>query len=276
MFSQLSTSDMSVAAQTSDNVAGRSRARRKEYIEELESRLRSWDRLGIEASTELQTAARKVLDENRKLRWLLTMRGVSEAEIAVVLGGSTDKPSDEISSAPALNTMLERRMTSDSIPSKKSLSPHIRASSLPRNVHAVVPISTTGTLPANLSSCESLSPTSIISSMETPPPVSYRTPTYLAPTNGQVPEIKREDNSFDYSYEAYTTPWTYSHNYGYIPDATAYQNTSCVNAASIITTMRSDENLKPAVDFACPTPIRDYYSNAAFGLERHSKNHTGI
>ncbi|KAK1918847.1 hypothetical protein P3342_010318 [Pyrenophora teres f. teres] len=49
----------------------RSRARRKEYLQELEAKLRSYEQIGIEASSEIQSAARRVLDENKKLRALL-------------------------------------------------------------------------------------------------------------------------------------------------------------------------------------------------------------
>lgn len=49
----------------------RSRARRKEYLQELETRYRQCEQTGVEASAEIQAAARKVVDENRRLRELL-------------------------------------------------------------------------------------------------------------------------------------------------------------------------------------------------------------
>ncbi|CAD6448655.1 96eb81aa-d077-4198-b423-25604dd818c4 [Sclerotinia trifoliorum] len=54
----------------------RSRARRKEYLQELEARLRQCELQGIEASSEIQMAARRVADENKKLRSLLAQQGV--------------------------------------------------------------------------------------------------------------------------------------------------------------------------------------------------------
>ncbi|KAI9649557.1 hypothetical protein NHQ30_002137 [Ciborinia camelliae] len=54
----------------------RSRARRKEYLQELEARLRQCELQGIEASSEIQMAARRVADENKKLRCLLAQHGV--------------------------------------------------------------------------------------------------------------------------------------------------------------------------------------------------------
>jgi len=58
----------------------RSRARRKEYIQELEARLRHCELQGVEASAEIQAAARKVAEENKRLRELLAQRGFGEAK----------------------------------------------------------------------------------------------------------------------------------------------------------------------------------------------------
>ncbi|KAL8790065.1 MAG: hypothetical protein Q9213_000767 [Squamulea squamosa] len=46
----------------------RSRARRKDYILELEEKVRGFEQRGVEASAEIQTAARKVVEENLELR----------------------------------------------------------------------------------------------------------------------------------------------------------------------------------------------------------------
>ncbi|KAJ5807062.1 hypothetical protein N7474_010654 [Penicillium riverlandense] len=59
----------------------RSRARRKEYTQFLEEKLRSFERLGVAASQEVQEAGRKVAKENALLRSLLILHGVSEEEI---------------------------------------------------------------------------------------------------------------------------------------------------------------------------------------------------
>lgn len=59
----------------------RSRARRKEYLNELETKYRTCEAIGVEASAEIQAAARKVLDENKRLRLLLKQQGLSDAEI---------------------------------------------------------------------------------------------------------------------------------------------------------------------------------------------------
>lgn len=59
----------------------RSRARRKEYLNDLESKYRNCEQVGIEASAEIQQAARRVVEENKRLRGLLRRMGVSEAEM---------------------------------------------------------------------------------------------------------------------------------------------------------------------------------------------------
>lgn len=67
----------------------RSRARRREYVQELEQRLRVYELQGVEASTEVQMAARSVAEENRQLRELLNRHGVSDDHIAHYLQSGT-------------------------------------------------------------------------------------------------------------------------------------------------------------------------------------------
>ncbi|KAI4177438.1 MAG: hypothetical protein LQ343_000419 [Gyalolechia ehrenbergii] len=59
----------------------RSRARRKLYTQDLENRLRHFERRGFEVTAEVQVAARKVAKENCRLRSLLNLHGVTNAEI---------------------------------------------------------------------------------------------------------------------------------------------------------------------------------------------------
>jgi len=66
----------------------RSRARRKEYLQELEARLRQCELQGIEASAEIQHAARRVADENKKLRGLLAQHGIGDDSIDAYLQSS--------------------------------------------------------------------------------------------------------------------------------------------------------------------------------------------
>lgn len=58
----------------------RSRARKKEYVQELETKWRTCEQTGAEASAEIQAAARKVADENKRLRQLLAEHGIPDRE----------------------------------------------------------------------------------------------------------------------------------------------------------------------------------------------------
>jgi hypothetical protein len=66
----------------------RSRARRKDYLKELETRYRNCEQIGVSASTELQAAAKGVAEENRRLRELLRAYGIPEVEIESASGSA--------------------------------------------------------------------------------------------------------------------------------------------------------------------------------------------
>lgn len=78
----------------------RSRARRKEYTQQLEERLRSFERLGVAASQEVQETGRKVAKENALLRSLLILHGVSKEEIKKYLESEATYIPSVPSSAP--------------------------------------------------------------------------------------------------------------------------------------------------------------------------------
>ncbi|KAF2728300.1 hypothetical protein EJ04DRAFT_528751 [Polyplosphaeria fusca] len=240
----------------------RSRARRKEYLQELEAKLRGCEQMGVEASAEIQSAARKVLEENRKLRALLRDRGVTEAEITAVTG-SNQRSLDNVSAAPSLNSMLERRITCNRVPypsSSSSPSPSATAAVLPTTTLA--PISIPAHRPAPISEYDSQSPLSIDSSVETPPQFN-NTPFYpnaMTPT----PEIKSETMaSFNFSFDQSQQPmsWNFSADSVYSPDAMTYYNTSCIDAANIIRGMTVDVGPELEADLGCRTATQNCYVN---------------
>lgn len=65
----------------------RSRARQKEYIHELEEKVQACERLGVQASLEIQQAARNVLEENKRLRALLLSRDLGDGGLEGGGGG---------------------------------------------------------------------------------------------------------------------------------------------------------------------------------------------
>jgi hypothetical protein len=261
---------------------GRSRARRKEYLQELEAKLRSCEQLGIEASAEIQSAARKVLEENKKLRVLLRERGVPEAEIVAVMGGSNDKPFEHMSAAPSLNSMLERKIAChipSSIDSDIESPPSMYSSSAsmaPRGP-AVPPI----TIPRHRASTlnETPSPRSIVSSTGTPPGFSANPFFHHA---SMTPEVKPQNMpQYDYQYaQPINNAWTYQNEAPYTSQPVPYYNTSsCVDAANIIRTMRSDVGLELENDLGCPPHDQNCYvdNSLVFNMmEKYSDPRSGI
>ncbi|KAF2276241.1 uncharacterized protein EI97DRAFT_377659 [Westerdykella ornata] len=69
----------------------RSRARRKDLLESLQKRVREFELQGVQATLEMQQAARKVAQENQQLRRLLALHGVSREEVESFLR-SVDQP----------------------------------------------------------------------------------------------------------------------------------------------------------------------------------------
>ncbi|OIW31949.1 hypothetical protein CONLIGDRAFT_246221 [Coniochaeta ligniaria NRRL 30616] len=70
----------------------RSRQKRKEHLQELEEKLRQCQFQGVEASIEIQAEARKVAEENKKLRTLLNTHGILDDCIAEFLASGTIFP----------------------------------------------------------------------------------------------------------------------------------------------------------------------------------------
>ncbi|KAL9080780.1 MAG: hypothetical protein Q9157_000567 [Trypethelium eluteriae] len=88
----------------------RSRARRKEYLAELENKIRTCQQLGVQATAEVQAVARRVLDENKRLRALLREKGATQWEIDGYIGTqSTDNnmPKEEVSQFSGAPVILE-------------------------------------------------------------------------------------------------------------------------------------------------------------------------
>ncbi|CAG9990804.1 unnamed protein product [Clonostachys byssicola] len=90
----------------------RSRARRRDYIEHLEARVREYEKAGAQATIEMQKAARAVQAENRSLRAILASYGLSPAAIQMKIDEEAKKA--ELSSSsdsqvhPEPTTPLEK------------------------------------------------------------------------------------------------------------------------------------------------------------------------
>ncbi|KAJ6200251.1 hypothetical protein J3E72DRAFT_392108 [Bipolaris maydis] len=221
----------------------RSRARRKEYLQELETKLRTYEQIGIEASSEIQSAARTVLEENRKLKAILRDQGMSEQEVSAVLENTPDQHSKQVPAASRLSAMLEGKTKPDLNTSTTShVASHTKPTLIPRHTPPVQTISSIPPRSTDFSYDDSPSPGSIISAMSTPPPSSYSTTFYAAPSTPPGTEIKIEDVAYEYPYNRpYNSSWTHSGDFGYPADPFNYYNRStCVEAANIVSTARSD------------------------------------
>jgi hypothetical protein len=75
----------------------RYRARRKEYVVDLERRLKEAQERGVQATKEVQLAAQQVVQENARLRELLGLAGFSHEDVDawVKQGGSGSRGNDE-------------------------------------------------------------------------------------------------------------------------------------------------------------------------------------
>ncbi|KAJ5340220.1 hypothetical protein N7541_009344 [Penicillium brevicompactum] len=80
----------------------RSRTRRKEYTQQLEQQLRSFERLGVAATQDVQKAGRKVAAENVSLRSLLMIHGVTEIQIEEYLESQRQTASSIQSQCPSV------------------------------------------------------------------------------------------------------------------------------------------------------------------------------
>lgn len=83
----------------------RSRARRKEYIGELEDRVQRLERIGPQANAEIQAAARGVLAENALLRSLLGDLSVPITEVETYLHATHGGPENTSPVSVCLPTM---------------------------------------------------------------------------------------------------------------------------------------------------------------------------
>ncbi|KAL2208757.1 hypothetical protein CC79DRAFT_1366965 [Sarocladium strictum] len=189
----------------------RSRARRREYVTDLENRLRQCELLGIEASAEVALGARRVTEENRQLRELLHAHGVDDRHIAHYvqnahgsweaapgtippMAGESPVQSLEQLLAPRRPISQEPPIPPFTVPSQAS-----REDSAPSQAASTPPAWQPPSKPAGSGSYGS-PPTSTGSTKATDDPVAYSYPTpyatshsnhYLASTNTPEAPVHR-------------------------------------------------------------------------------------
>lgn len=215
----------------------RSRARRKEYLQELESKFRICERTGAEASSEIQAAAREVAAENKRLRQLLLQHGIADPELDQSLTPPTSTYASSAAQSPtaaslehALNTP---RPCSEENRRSSSCAPPLNVPSQRRNLQPQQP-----------------SPPKQHQQLEPAPYIPTTTEQYQYPV--EVPQYPTEDQQYQYPTTAedqqYQYPTTaedqqffYQHQQ-FIPQT----STSCYDLASVIRSVRP--NLGPELE----------------------------
>ncbi|KAK7712158.1 hypothetical protein SLS57_007834 [Botryosphaeria dothidea] len=259
---------------TKDNLARirdnqrRSRARRKEYLQELESKYRTCEQLGVQASAEIQQAAKRVLDENRRLRALLRQKGIPDAEI-----DSFAEPDPSSSSAPSetLDIMLNTRRPCNPRSSCGSTSGCGSTSPTQKAPVAIPPLN--NNLDSSLPTPhQQLSPQSYVSAVSMSSTLSPTT-TVASSTIAGTPLQQHHFSSatpsmstsaYDPAYTSYygvpmQNDWAWPGMNGMSMDHTpqAPNTSSCVHAADIIRGMRNDLGPELEQDLGCSTPDQD-------------------
>lgn len=106
----------------------RSRARRKEYVENLERKVQEYERQGVDATLEMQHAARTVALENSRLRSMLAQLGAGDTDIDAFLQSCQDREAAE-----ALSSVSMRPMHHDQSEPERQSGAKLRSSAISDN-----------------------------------------------------------------------------------------------------------------------------------------------
>lgn len=90
------STDSSSAAARIRNNQRRSRARHREFVDELKAKVREYERQGVQATLDMRRVARKVALENSRLRSLLACRGVTTEEVNHYLASFDDRACESL------------------------------------------------------------------------------------------------------------------------------------------------------------------------------------
>jgi hypothetical protein len=172
----------------------RSRARRKEYLQDLEVRFRNCEQMGVEASAEIQAAARRVVDENKRLRALLKQRGLSDADIDSCPIEPTAASASLTASAKNLESLLATRRTC----TPGSCGPSQRCSP-PANSSPVTPMTTKNEIDFTTRTPSITSPLPLLEPMSAVGTQEYLQNTYLNSLTSHTGHLSQENFLPDFS-----------------------------------------------------------------------------
>lgn len=208
----------SAAARTRENQR-RSRTRRKEYVQHLEQRLWSFERLGVAATKEVQKAGRKVAKENGLLRSLLMLHGVAETSIEEYLESRTQPTSSTPSECMSVASLASAELQPLTAPNQP-----------PEDYHHP---------PATPSHWDSNNPPQQVRPIETrkPPPTSD------AKYSMDIPARQEFNANQAATLKPVTAESIFeSHQFGSIQDTGQF--TSCVTAARLIENMQNHSEFR--------------------------------
>jgi len=260
----------------------RSRATRKAYLQELEAKYRKCEQHGMEASAEIQAAARKVLEENKRLRALLKRSGVSDAEIDGFQHAQGESLGYDSSPERTLDTMLGLRRPC----TKSTIQLDVKAPIPPETADhssllAPQPLPQASFTTPSTTSIPSLRPALPAPSGHLTPNLQYAAsehPEREHDTHAQHQhQQQHQPHHQTYHYQSMQTApdWSHHNNDQYDimqqypanedPDTRNYS--SCVDAANIIRSMRSDVGVELEADLGCKSLGQDCRVNNAVVFE---------
>lgn len=177
----------------------------------------------------------------------------------MAISGVEDRSYEQVSAAPSLNALLERRVICNGPTAASSpASPHTTNARVTPRTPAIPPVPRSVALGSN----ESPSPHSVVSSMGTPPPFQGMPYPHASGTPG--PESRSEDVSYMLYEQPFQQSWAHSsmhprQQYQIDDHASYYNASSCVDAANIIRTMRHDAGPELEAELGCQAPGQHCY-----------------
>ena len=240
----------------------RSRARRKDYLKELETRYRNCEQVGVSASTEIQAAAKGVVEENRRLRSLLKAYGVSDAEIDAASGSQGSIAADTLEAMasartpcgpgdgcqPATDPTQQLQPSAASfVPSQLSSQPAARQGSYAGSQSAVSTTQYLNQLPSPVSNVEYIQTSGALCCPSTQAPMQFLPQTYGTPSGVYPTHMGGRQNS--------AAGPTASHADAPYNDYSG--QSSCQIAANTIRTFSPTAGYELEQELGCRTPGED-------------------
>lgn len=229
----------------------RSRARRKEYLQELESKLRKCEAAGVQASIDIQLAARGVTEENARLREenerLKRENEELRHRVRKSEEGATASQQATVMSIPQNSSQLcgnEVAKAANVVRTQACDAPAQNSSNIHRDA-----VASSGSFTPTFT--QTLHPPS-------PPPILVNAPGY--PLRNQDISLSVDPS---YTYIAPTESGTTEQDpYANGTDSPPFgdDTSSCEYAAAIITSMRDVSADEVRADLGCPNDVREWRS----------------